>query len=291
MRFGEHLAAASCGVILALASSQATAGNEVVAVLSSELQPYRQALQGMQEELGAPVLVIGDAALPASARVVVTFGSKAAMQSFAKEIAIVVCMAPGLRPEDIPHDGPTFGIHMSPPADVVCARFKELQPRLVRLGVLWTSASLGEYLDAARPALLRLGIELVAERLPDAEALPARLRSWSKRVDAVWLPPDPPLVNERSFAIVKEFAEANAVPFFAPTEGLVAKGAVAAVAGSFRDIGRTAGRAARHILAGESAAVERFPATGQVTLNLTAAARIGLEISPEALRRVDRVLR
>jgi ABC-type uncharacterized transport system substrate-binding protein len=212
------------------------------------------------------------------------------MQSFPDQVTVVFCMSPGLRPEDMPHRGPKFAIHMSPPAEVVCARFKELQPNITRLGALWNSPAIGEYLEASRPALRRLGIELIAERLPDGDALPARLRSWSKRVDAVWLPPDPPLVNERNFAIVKEFAEANAVPFFAPTEGLVAKGAVAAVAGSFRDIGRTAGRAVRQILAGESTAVESFPPTGQVTLNLTAAARIGLEIPPEVLRRVDRVL-
>jgi ABC-type uncharacterized transport system substrate-binding protein len=290
MRFGEWSAAVVVAALLAC-SAEAVAGNDVVAVLSSELQPYRQALQGMQEELGAPVPVLDATALPADVRVVVTFGSKAAMQSFPDRAALVICMAPGLRSQDVPHPGAKFGVQMSPPAEVICAHFKDLQPRLARLGVLWTSAPVGEYLDAARPAVSRLGIELVAERLPDPSDLPARLRSWSRRVDAVWLPPDPPMVSERTFAIVKEFADANAVPFFAPTEGLVSKGAFAAVAGNFRDIGRTAARAVRQVLAGEATAAEFFPPNGQVTVNVTTAERISVEIPPEVLRRVDRVVR
>ena len=148
----------------------------------------------------------------------------------------------------------------------------------------------GGYLDSLRQAALGRGIEIHNERLDDADDLPERLRQLARRgIDALWLPPDPLLINVNTFAVFREFSRANGVPFYAPTAGFVEAGAVAAVAPSFREIGVVAASATLDLLAGVVGNTEVYPAHGETTVNLEAARRAGL--SEDDVRRVaDRLI-
>lgn len=281
------------GLGLALAAPFACWATEVVAVLSSDLAPYRLALAGFREAHGRPVdeftLAHGPPALGAGTRVVVTFGGRAALQSYSDGVVLVVCLAPGTQ---VDRDArPTVVVHMLPEPAMAAARLAELQPSLRRLGVLWVSEGLSPEVREIVRAGERLGIETEAERLPDGDALPDRLRALSmQHVEALWLLNDPLLVNARNFSLLREFSWANDIPFYVPNQGLVEQGAVASVSAGFGDSGRAAARAVADVLAGSPAPPDVWPTRCEVTVNLTAAANAGLRIPQATLKKADKVL-
>lgn len=276
---------------LALASP--VPAQDVVAALTSDLQPYRAALAGLEQELGmeVPVLLVSQDVpnFGPGTRIVVSFGSKAATRSYPETATLVFCMAPGMRADEIPHRGRKVEVRMSPPMGSIVARFRDLQPNLRRLGVVWISESIGDEIEENREALRQLHVELVEMHLDRASGLPGALRSQGRSLDAIWLPPDPLLVTESSFTMLRSFSQSNKVPFYAPTEGLAAKGAVAAVATSFEEIGRTTGRVIRQLRAGEAPPRHVYPRTSRLTLNAKSATDAGLSVTAEVIRRADQV--
>jgi ABC-type uncharacterized transport system substrate-binding protein len=150
---------------------------------------------------------------------------------------------------------------------------------------------MGGYLEEIQQVCAGFGIKAIVTQVSGADALPDRLRAVLQQgVDALWLPPDPLLINAQNFSVLKTFCWSNNIPFYAPTAGLVEQGAVASVSSSFREIGRAAGRVARRVLLGKIPEQVVYPDVVEVTLNLTAAANSKLQIPQEVRLKADRVL-
>ena len=267
---------------------------EVVGVLSSDLGPYQEAYEGFREAFGQEVprisLASGSPEIGRDTRVVVAFGGKAALYGYPEGVSVIYCLAPAARLEASGSEV-MVKVHMLPYAGYVVSKVKEIQPGLRRLGVFWASDAMSEYVGEISRASVAFGLEVAAERVGDPDELPDRLRGLLRRgVDGLWLPPDPLLINSRSFALLREFCRSNDIPFYVPTAGLVEKGAVASISASFREIGRTAGRVARRVLSGEHVPRAVYPEVVEVTLNLSAASEVGLEIPPAVSAQADRVL-
>ena len=272
-----------------------TQAQRVAAVLSSDLRPYREAYAGFVSALGEASIVStlgeGDLRIPQEALVVVTFGSKAALRKYPEGLSRVLCMAPAAQAHGDAEQGLRHvRVHMLPDAEWVLSRIHDLQPGLRRLATLSVLAVPIGYLDSLHAAAFARGIELHNEHLPAVVELPRRLRQLARLgIDALWLPPDPLLINAGTFAILNEFSRANGVPLYVPTVGLVEAGAVACVAPSFEQIGVAAAVAIRDLLAGGPGPVEVFPVNSETTVNTAAARRVGL--SEEVVRRVaDRLV-
>lgn len=269
---------------------------EVVAVLSSELPPYLEALEGFQEAFGKAVrhvsLASGEPSIGPETRVVAAFGGKAALKTYPEQAVVIYCLSPGIQlaPNDRRQDA--VKIPMLPRAGFVISRLREFQPALKSLVVFWISEAMAPHIQDMGQAASSFGMTLLDERLASQDDLPERLR-WvlRKGADGLWLPPDPVLINARSFALLKAFCQANRIPLYVPTSGLVEQGAVASVSCSFREMGRTAGKAAREALLRNVRPGVSYPEVVETTLNLNAAANIGLQITPEVLSKTDRVVR
>lgn len=285
-RRATRAALAAAAGLLATAS----AAQDVVAVLGADLRPYHEAYERFQEKLGRPVPVLpAGAAIPGSVKVVVAFGGKAAVQSYPERVALVYGVAPGLEVGPETHDGVTVQIPMQPAASVLLENLRAVQPKLKRLAVLWASdafeadvAELGKAGEAA-------GIEIVSERVDGAGALPSALRRLGGRADAVWLTADPLLINAENFETVRQFSRANAIPFYAPTEGLAEHGAVASVSVSYADIGRAAAAVVARLLAGETPPAKVRVGGASLAVNLAAAKDIGVAVPDETVRRAAKV--
>lgn len=266
-------------------------------MLSSDLAPYREAFAGFLQEMEGRVaqftLGEGDPRLSRQTGVVVTFGSKAALREYPVRIPVVLCMAPVAQAEGGADGGQLrVRIHMVPDPGRLVDALRQLQPDLRRLAALSVLTVPGGYLDALRSAAQSRGVQLLDVRLADAGELPERLRQLSQsHVDALWLPPDPLLINTGTFAVLKEYSSANDVPFYAPTAGFVEAGAVAAVAPSFRHIGAAAAAVAQRLLAGRPVDSDVYPSQSETTLNLSAARRSGLEFAEgDMAERADRIV-
>ncbi|MBI3596698.1 MAG: hypothetical protein HY203_06055 [Nitrospirae bacterium] len=267
---------------------------DVVAVSGSALGPYREAFDGFQEAFGLTVpsysLSEDNVKLPPETRIVVAFGGKAALFPYPENVTLIYCMAPGIKLTPGDRHGYSVEIEMLPPASLILPKLKEIQPSLKRLAVLWTSESMKRHVEELRQASAQVGIEIVSQQLKSPDELPERLRSLYGKIDAVWLMPDPLLINSQSFTVLKGFSWSNRVPFYVPTAGLVEQGATASISTSFREIGRAAALAARQTLSGKSVEAMVYPEKMMIVLSLKAAGNAGLVISPELLKNLDRVV-
>ena len=271
--------------------------DDVIAVLSSESPAYQEALAGFQEGYGRPVPIFTlskeDIPSKVSAKVIVAFGSKAAAHPYPQSAALIYCLSPSVFVGPEQHSGPRIRVYVAPRPEVLLSRLKEIQPNLKRLAVfdILSSPPAVNYFRELQRLARTKNIEVRLEYLTRVEELPDRLRSLTGKMDAVWLPPDPLLITPGAFAIVREFSHSNNVPLYVPIDSLVDKGATACIGSSFREMGRTAGRLAAKAVAGNLESVEAvYPDQTDLTLNLTAAAQSGLAISPEVVRKADRVV-
>ena len=264
--------------------------------MSSRLAPYIEAYEGLVDSLATPVGAIhmdaGTAiAIGRETRVIVTFGTRAALATYPEQAVRIHCMAPGAPGDGGQRADRAIRVHMLPPPAQIMAALRVLQPRLSRLGVLRLLPLPEPFAAAMDAAADSNGVEVIVEPLAAPEMLPEHLRALMREgVDALWLPPDPLLINPRNIAVIREFSWSNDVPFYAPTSGLAESGAVATVAPSFRQIGCAAARQARHVLDGVKVQRDVFPREHEITVNTHAAERAGSSITAAALGIADRLI-
>jgi len=272
-------------LLLALSFPGRAGAAEATAILSSDSGHYRQALEGFLEVWGGSVAVVsaGEAA-PPGAKAYVVFGSRAAARAWTKDAVVVACLAPSIAAEE--GDAVTHVSLLGDPG-VLLARVRALIPRLKVLRVLWSSDSSRVDAEALRKAGVERGVVVHLARVSPPSSLPSFLREQADDADALWLMPDPALINTESFSILREYAAARKIPFLAPTEGLAERGAAATIAVSFRDMGRAAAESLRARLDGRAEPEFVRSGTVRVTVNVAAARAAGLDSD---FRSADKVL-
>lgn len=266
---------------------------DAAAVLSSRSPHYLEAFQEFEKAYGRAVSwsVVKEKkrGLGHKAPVIVTFGGKAAVRERRGSARIVYCLAPGVRLPESREGGAPVKVHMLPVPRRVVERLKRLQPGRHSLMVYWSSEDHSDFLRELTKEGARAGIRVSTRRLRDKRELPKALRAIRRKPDAIWLPPDPGIIDAQSFRTLKEYCRTHDVPLYVPTAGLVRRGAAASVSSSLRDIGAAAADAVRRILAGEAVPGDVHPVRATTTVNPAAAREMGLEFTPEALRGAERV--
>ena len=261
----------------------------VLAVLSSEAGPHREALAGLKQELAEqiPSVVLSEESpkVPSSTRVIVAFGSKAALQHYDKGMTLIYVLAPGAQ---VQSPG-SIEIGMSPSPAVLLKNLKTIHPALKRLGTIWQSSRFGEYAKQLDAAASALGLVVEASHLTDGANLPDTLRALYGKIDALWLPADPALLNSQSLPVFIEFSRANHVPLFVPVSGLVGEGATVSVGPNFREMGRLAGTAVRRLLQQDNPQrrldAKVYCANVEIVIGKTAAEQAGLQIPDSVLKK------
>ena len=289
MRTRAALAAFAASILAAPACAQS-----IRAVLSSDSRPYQEAWEGFREELGdaAAMSVAGapgsDASV-GSARVVAAFGSKAALQEYRGGVTVISVMAPSV--DFTRRGGDTPRVAMTPSPQNLLSNLCALQPGLKRLAVVWKSKFYGEqYLGLLRASGKAIGVEIKSVEIAEEGDIPDQMRALYGRADALWLPPDPLVINESNFLLFRDFSLANRVPLYVPIPSLAERGATASVGVGFRAVGRAAARVAKQALAGGDAPLLSFPEPAETTLNSRSAAKVGLSVDAGTLKGLTRVI-
>lgn len=257
---------------LFLAAALLANAGEVAVVLGSDLRPYQEALEGFREGFGGEFAELGlSEPLPPETRVVVAIGGKAAARSLPRGVALVYCLAPGIQ---LPP--PAARVVMLPRAGQLLARIRRHWPGLRRLGVLTGSPSYASYARELEDAAAAEDVAVIHERVGSPREVPGKLRVLVRKVDALWVPPDPRVLDAGSLTALQTFSWDNDVPLFVSSPGLSERGAVASIHVPYRALGRTAALAAREALAGRVRS--RYFADEIVeTSNPEAARQTGLE--------------
>ena len=222
---------------LAAASAHAT---DVVAVLSGEAAPYKEALAGLKAAVGE----VDSATLPAlpnltGAKVVVTFGGEAALKKYPATAALVAALLPDpkLKPK---HGGSVTRIGLLPDAAALVAKVKALYPGATSMAAFDVGGSYTEYLGALKAAGAAGGLAITVKKIEGVSDLAGKLPGLKGSVQALWLPPDPLIMNPQTFGLLNTFCQAAKIALIAPVAGLARAGAFAGISPSFTAVGAAA---------------------------------------------------
>lgn len=257
---------------------------EAAAVLSAASGRYLEAFGAFRAAYPgeARLYDLSKGEVPAGADLVVAFGGLAASYGgYRPGARLVYCLAPGL---PAPRSRRVQAVAMVPEPASALEAVLSLQPDLRRLGVIWASADYGAYAAALAGAGAAAGLEVVPVRVEDQAGLPAALRGL-RGAGAFWLLPDPALITQDNFKLLRDFSHGNRLIFYAPTENLASDGdpAAAAVYVTFSDIGRAAAAAAANSAGGPVI----YPGKARLYVNPEEAAFFGLKPPHAHNRRPD----
>lgn len=175
------------------------------------------------------------------------------------------------------------------PAVTQLTLFRNFFPKLAHIGVAYNRDINRQWFDQAAAAGREVGIEVIGRPVSRAPQVPAALAELTTRVDALWLVPDP-VVLEDATAVRGYFDRADAArkPVFTYSTAFADFGATLILAPDTITIGRQAAGLAQDLAAAPKLST---PAGSEVTLSLKRVQQFGLELNRDALDSVNQLIR
>jgi putative ABC transport system substrate-binding protein len=296
----------SLGLLAVYPATQAKEGD--IAVLKShDIDPFNEALEGFTATCDYRVTeydLRGSASrtedvlkrlMATKPRLVLAVGTLAAQA--AKEavhsIPVVFCMVPNPRKYSLKGKN-IAGISLDIPVETQFATYKSLVPTLQSIGTIYDPEKTGTLVEEARDTAKALGIRFFAVSVSSEKQVPAALRSLLGKIDALWMLPDDTVITPESFKFLLLAAFENNLPFLAISDIFVKVGALAALSPDYTDVGRQACQLARQIESGQISLTQVNivpPAKVNLAINLKAANKIGLTLSPKIIQSASKVYR
>jgi ABC-type uncharacterized transport system substrate-binding protein len=200
---------------------------------------------------------------------------------------LVVCMVPDAGTLIGPGIG---GVGFSVPVKNQLAAFRLVNPRAVRVGVIHSEQAAAVVQEAQRVASsVRLALE--ARQVASVKDVPGTLRallSGAEAVDALWIPADPLFAADDSRRFLLAEATKAGKPVYASAGSLVPEGALVGSGPDLASIGALAGDLVNRLAAGEKGKMELLVPRAELVVNKKMAARLGVELSPDALKAATR---
>jgi putative ABC transport system substrate-binding protein len=246
--------------LLVLESRHNAAYDELLDGFASRLQLSRRVItlstyddvdigRIVREDRPRLILTLGDTAL-------------AAVRSV-RQTPVIALMALGIhaRHDDQPN---LTGICMYVPPERYLAVFRAVKAH--RVGVILDPGKSGWYLQQARDAARRAGVELVVREVSSPREAVERLAGLARKVDALWLLPDTTALTRATAEAYFRFAQEQDLPAVGFASAYLGYGGAVALDIDPFEMGRQAGEMAAGLLAGAGA--------GEVPVGLPRATRI-----------------
>jgi putative ABC transport system substrate-binding protein len=167
-----------------------------------------------------------------------------------------------------------------------------LRKEAKRIGVLYDPRRFSTVVEEATRVAQRAGVQLVPAPVDSAAEVPAAFRRIQHDIDGLWLLPDSTVVTAESFKYLLLETMTRGQVLLAFSEELVDRGALAAVAPNYRQIGRQAAALVKRVLSGVSPkAVPIQDAHGFVSVNLRTAERLRVAIPDAVIKQAIKVVR
>jgi putative ABC transport system substrate-binding protein len=291
-------------VALGLAASPAAAA-DVAILKTSEVLSWRPAIEALKRvaaghsfveydlrgDRGEAERVLGT--LKNRAVILVALGPLAAQSSrdLLPNVPMVFSMIQdparlGLGP------GPnTTGVAFTIPVKNQLAAFRLVNPRGVRIGVVYSESNVGRLIEEAQKAAPSVRLALVARPVAGEREVPQALRellSGAEPADAIWIPPDPVLLGEESQRHILGEALKAGKPVYGFSPTLVEKGALVSNGPDLVSIGEQVGELVNRLGAGERGRIEMMVPRAELVINRRMAGKLKIEISPEILKSAAR---
>ena len=296
------------GLLAAAAFVASTASAADVAVLKSADSPaWRTALDGLRRSAAGHNITEYDlrgdraeadrvvASLKGKPGIVVAVGPIAAQAAHegAPELPLVFCMVQDpvrLGLVGVPN---VTGVAFAIPIKNQLAAFRLVNPRGVKVGVVYNDGNVGRLVEEAQKAAAVVRLNLVARAVGSEKDVPEALRSLLKgdaAVDALWIPPDPVLLGDESRRYVLAESLKAGKPVYSFSAALVSEGALVSNGPDLASIGDQAGELVNRIAAGERGKIEMLVPRAELVVNKKIADKLKIEIPADALRAANKVL-
>src|SRR6185437_9639545 len=160
---------------------------------------------------------------------------------------VIFCMVLGVT--RLNQSSTVTGVPLEADPAAVLNQILTVLPHAHHVGLVYDPHSSGLYLEHARAAAAEKGITLVVAPVSKGTEARDAVEAMIRKVDVLWLPPDPKLFTEELATYVLSEAAENKVPLMSFVESHTAQGALAAVSASFAEVGDRAGKVAADIAA------------------------------------------
>lgn len=185
------------------------------------------------------------------------------------------------------------GVSLSIPIRNQLAAFRLVNPKGVRIGVIYNEDNTGRLVQEAQKAAGLVRLLLVAKPIASDKEIPQALRallSGEDAVDALWMPPDPIIMGENSRRFLLAETLKAGKPVYGFSAALVGEGALVSNGPSFASIGEQAGELVNRIASGEKGRIEQVVPQAELVINTKVAGRLKIEIPPNALVAANKKL-
>jgi putative tryptophan/tyrosine transport system substrate-binding protein len=295
------------GATLATALAASVASAADVAVLKSADSPaWRPAIDSLRRAASSHSFteydLRGDRAeadrvvgsLKGQAVIVVAMGTLAAQaaREGAPELPLVFCMVQDPGRIGLLGTANVTGVSFAIPVKNQLAAFRLVNPRGVRVGVLYNEANVGPLVVEAQKAAPVVRLNLVAKAIASERDVPEALRSLLRggdAVDALWVPPDPVLLGDESRRYVFSETLKAGKPVYSFSSALVSEGALVSNGPDIASIGEQAGDLVNRIAGGERGRIEMLVPRAELVVNKKIADKLKIEIPADALRAANKV--
>lgn len=284
-------------IFLTLCQGLARAGQEVVVVQSSRVQPYEDAVNGFKNVCDARLrrLIISelqDADIvrqinKISPDMILAVGMDALSKiQRIKDIPIIYVMV--LNPLSILSEEKNIcGISMNVSQEKQLATLFSVMPEIKAIGLLYDKDRTGHLAKEAKDAAVKFGIKLIAKEVYNSRDVPKLIQDMEGKIDALWMLPDLTVITPETVEFMLLFSLENKIPILAFSEKYAEIGALMSIGVDAFDMGSQAGDMAKKILSGSNVMnckqVDARKAI--ITINLNVAKKLGINIEEKIIRK------
>lgn len=290
-------------LLITLFISPPSHAEDIAAVKSVDILPYRNAVKGFKEVVKANVyeyvmdgynnLILIRLTETQGTDLIFTLGTDALtlVKDEFRDIPIVFTFV--LNPADAiksrsPH---ITGIDINIPPEEQFNALLQVVPQVKRIGVIYDPSKSQSIINEAETAAKKLGISLVSRKIDSKSEAINAITMMEGNVDAIWMAPDTTAITPESIKYMLLFAFRNRIPVIGISDKYVKDGVLLALSFDSEDIGRQAGEVANSILSGRD--IKKFslikPRTFKFSINLNTAEKIGIKIPERVIQIADKV--
>jgi putative ABC transport system substrate-binding protein len=298
-RFGASL-------LLLLAGAGGARAADVVVLKSTDVPAWRPSIEALRRVAGGHTVTEYDlrndraaadnvlASLRGRQVVLVAFGNLAAQAARAglPDAPLVFCMVQDPAKIGLVAGPGVTGVTAGVPVKNQIAAFRGVNPRGVRIGVVFNPANSGAQVEEADRAAGLLRIALVQRPVPAVSDIPQALRTLlaGDTVDAVWIPADPLLLSDEIRRYIIGESTKAGKPVYAFSASLVAEGALVSNGPDYASIGQQAGDLVNRLAAGERTRIDLQVPRAELVINGRIAGKLKIAVPAETLKAASKVL-
>lgn len=277
-----------------LGAAHAQGRARVIALISHDAAPYKEALSGLQQQLagaqGVQVdayLMQGDSraapnAIQAArdgAAVLVTLGTAATQAALSADLPTPVVAALVFSSDALKRPSVT-AITLDMPMEAQFDWLRKILPEHHTVGVLYNPRENQQRVDAAVRIAQARGLKLLARPVETPQDLPAALDSMSRQIEVLWSLTDPVVISPQTAQPILLFCFRNKIPLVGLSSTWVKAGALYSLDWDYGDIGHQAGELVQRILHGAKPAELPAVTPRKLTyaINMKSAGQLGVDV-------------